>query len=337
MAALRTCRDCQECQLRKVTRQPAVATQAILVSEKQFSHLHVDLVGPLPTSPDGFKYIFTIIDRSTRWLEAVRVKNMEATVVLVAGLICRFGVPAAVTSNHGTLFTSAVWEALCTQLGIKHITTTAFHPCSNEMAERAHRQLKDALRACQAANDWPEHLPWVLLGLRAAPKEDSGISSAEMVLGEALVLPSQRVATGQPPPPPRGRSYRDVLVSPTPRHIPTRPLPPAVAGEVLLAALQRCQAVYIMKVGTVPLLAAALYVGPYHVAERRPKTITVLVGEKVEVVSVDRLKPCTQGRGRSSWRCRRAEVGRRSRPPLPAMPSMTPLLRGVMWRAAPSN
>ncbi len=142
----------------------------------------MDLVGPLPTSPDGFKYIFTIIDRSTRWFEAVPVKNMEATVALVAGLICRFGVPAAVTSDRGTLFTSAVWEALCTQLGIKHITTTAFHPCSNRMVERAHRQLKDALRAHQAANYWPEHLPWVLLGLRAAPKEDSGVSSAEMVL-----------------------------------------------------------------------------------------------------------------------------------------------------------
>jgi hypothetical protein len=201
----------------------------------------------------------------------------------------RFGVPAAVTSDRGTQFTSAVWEALCTRLGIKHIISTAFHPCSNGMVERAHHQLKDALRARQAVNDWPEHLPWVLLGLRAAPKEDSGVSSAETVLGEALVLPSQPAAPGQPPP---GRSYRDLLVSPTPRHIPTRPLPSAAAGEGLPAAIQRCQAVYIRKGGTVPLLAA-LYVGPYQVMERRPKTFTVLVGEKVEVVSVDRLKPHT--------------------------------------------
>jgi hypothetical protein len=68
------------------------------------------------------------------------------------------------------------------RLGIKHITTTTFHPCSTGMVERAHRQLKDALRARQAANDWPEHLPWVLLGLLAAPKEDSCVSSSEMVL-----------------------------------------------------------------------------------------------------------------------------------------------------------
>jgi transposase InsO family protein len=276
----RWCRDYQECQHDKVTKLLATATLAIPVPEKRFSHLHVDLVGLLPTSPDGFKYMFTIIDRSTRWLEPVPVKNMEATTAadaLVAGWICRFEVPAAITSDHSTQFTSAVWEALCTQLGIKHITTTAFHPCSNGIVERAHRQLKDALRARQSANDWPENLPWVLLGLRAAPNEDSSVSSAELVLGEALVLPSHQSDTGQLPPPP-GRSYRDVLVSPTPRHIPTRPLPPAAEEKGLPAALQRCQAVYI-------------YAGPYQVVERRPKTFTVLVGDKSEVVSVDQLKP----------------------------------------------
>jgi hypothetical protein len=86
----RWCRDCQECQRGKVTKQPASATLAIPVPEKWFSHLHVDLVGPFPTSPDGVKYMFTIIDRSTRWLEPVPVKNMEATTAadaLVAGWI----------------------------------------------------------------------------------------------------------------------------------------------------------------------------------------------------------------------------------------------------------
>ncbi len=41
----------------------------------------------------------------------------------------------------------------------QHITTTAFHPCSNGMVERCHRQLKDALRARSAANDSAEGGP----------------------------------------------------------------------------------------------------------------------------------------------------------------------------------
>ncbi len=48
------------------------------------------------------------------------------------------------------------------------------------MVERFHRQLKDALRARECGAEWAAHLPWALLGLRAAPKEDSAISSAEL-------------------------------------------------------------------------------------------------------------------------------------------------------------
>ncbi len=117
-----------------------------------------------------------MIDRSTRWLEALPVKDLEAATAadtLVAGWIARFGVPADITSDRGTQFCSQVWRAMCEKLGITHHTTTAYHPASNGMVERAHRQVKEALRARAAQNDWPAHLSWVLLGLRTAPKEDS--------------------------------------------------------------------------------------------------------------------------------------------------------------------
>jgi transposase InsO family protein len=156
------CRDCQTCQRGKVTQQPAATTQSIPVLERRFTHLHVDLVGLLPTSAEGFKYLFTIINRSTRWVEAIPVKNMEAATIadaLVTSWVSRFGVPVVITSDRGTQFTSAVWEELGNRLHIQHITTTAFHPCSNGMVERCHCQLKDALQAWLAANDWPDHLP----------------------------------------------------------------------------------------------------------------------------------------------------------------------------------
>jgi hypothetical protein len=56
------CRDCQTCQRGKVTKQPAAPLQKFPVPSKRFSHVHVDLVGPLPSSEDGHVYIFTIIN-----------------------------------------------------------------------------------------------------------------------------------------------------------------------------------------------------------------------------------------------------------------------------------
>jgi hypothetical protein len=67
------------------------------------------------------------------------------------------------------------------------------------MVEPVHRQLKDSLRACLAGNRWLEHLPWVLLGLRAAPKDESGVSSAELVYGVPLTLPGQLLSSSEPP------------------------------------------------------------------------------------------------------------------------------------------
>ena len=45
------CRACQQCQRAKVTKQPAAPVQPIPIPQRQFSHVHVDLVGPLLLSP----------------------------------------------------------------------------------------------------------------------------------------------------------------------------------------------------------------------------------------------------------------------------------------------
>ena len=124
-------RSCQQCQRAKVTKQPAAAIQPIPIPQRRFSHVHMDLVGPLPVSGDGFLYIFTIIDRTTRWLEAVPLKEMSAATcsqVFFSHWVSRFGVPATVTSDRGTQFTSDTWQKLCKRLGIEHVTTTSYHP-----------------------------------------------------------------------------------------------------------------------------------------------------------------------------------------------------------------
>ncbi len=67
------------------------------------------------------------------------------TDTLIAGWISRYRVRAQLTSDRGTQFTLAIWDALCEHLGIQHQPTTAFHPQANGMVERCHRGLKDAL------------------------------------------------------------------------------------------------------------------------------------------------------------------------------------------------
>jgi hypothetical protein len=104
-------RDCQQCCRGKVTSQPAAPVQPIDVLAKRFNHVHIDLVGPLPVAEDGSTYLLTMVDRKTRWLEAVPLRSMEAAACTDASIgtwVARYGVPAVVTTDRGRQFTSAV-------------------------------------------------------------------------------------------------------------------------------------------------------------------------------------------------------------------------------------
>jgi transposase InsO family protein len=180
------CRDCVACQRAKVTKQHKAPVEPIPISQRRFSHVHIDIVGTLQASEDGFLYLLTMVDQTSRWLEAVPLKDISAVSCVAAFLSCwvaRFGVPETLTSDRGSQFALAQCAAFCSSLGVRHVMTTAYHPQAKGLVERTHRQLKDALCVRGATVDWPAHLPWVLLGLLAAPKEVSGVSSAEAIFG----------------------------------------------------------------------------------------------------------------------------------------------------------
>ena len=165
----------------------------IPVPSRSFGHVYVDLVGLLPAS-DGFTYLFTVIDRTTRWAEAIPLQSTSAAVcvhALFCGWIARFDVPSVMTSDRGNQFTSSLWAALCSLLGIQHVQTTAYHPERNSLVEHFHHHLKDALRACCTGPDWFDHLQLVMLGLHATTREDTTISPSQAVFGSTVCLPRQ--------------------------------------------------------------------------------------------------------------------------------------------------
>jgi hypothetical protein len=165
------CCDCQDCVCSKVTMYALMPVRPIEVPVGRFSHVHVDLAGPLPTSEARETHLFIVVDRSMRWAEAIPVLSTSArncAEALFSRWKAWFGVPASVTSDRGTQSTSEVCDSVCKILGIQHKMTTAYHQQANDLAERFHRQHKSSLCACLCKVNWASHLPWVLLGLSAA-------------------------------------------------------------------------------------------------------------------------------------------------------------------------
>jgi hypothetical protein len=88
------------------------------------------MVGQLQYS-NNFNYIFTIIDRTSKWMEAIPLSAAACAKALTFSWISHFGVPKTITSYRGLQFTSNVWFKLCEMLNISHRQTTAYHPESN--------------------------------------------------------------------------------------------------------------------------------------------------------------------------------------------------------------
>jgi transposase InsO family protein len=171
------------------------------------------------------------------------------------------------------------------QLGIKHQMSTAFHPQSNGLVERAHRRLKDTLKAKLAGSSWPAHLPWVLLGIRAAPREDSGVSTAELVFGAPLNLPGSLITAAEPPPGFFGQQLRAAVPC-----VATRPLSEAESPPAKPDTLLEAEFVYVRSPPAAPALSPA-YRGPYKVIRRSEKYFMVQLGDRFDAISIDRLKP----------------------------------------------
>jgi hypothetical protein len=118
-----------------------------------FSHLHVDLVGPLQYSSS---------DYTSKWMEAIPLSETSAAAcakALTFTWISLFVVPETITSDCGPQFASSLWFQLFEMLNISHKRTTAYHPESNSAIERLQRLLKDALCACATTATWSKELP----------------------------------------------------------------------------------------------------------------------------------------------------------------------------------
>ena len=160
------------------------------------------------------------------------------------------------------------------------------------MVERFHRRLKDALRARCAAANWIDHLPWVLMGLRAAPREDDGSTPAQEVFGTPLILPGQFLDSPETPPKLFLEQFSKTLSAAehaTTRHntAAARLPPPRLPDD-----LARATMVFVRRDGHVPPLQP-LYDGPYTVIRRSLHHFTLRIGDRVDKVSTLRLKPCT--------------------------------------------
>lgn len=197
------CRRCATCAASNGPQRKRRAGMQQYIVGSPFERIAVDVLGPLPESEAGKKYIFVVMDYFTKWVEAYAVANQEAATladVLVKEFIGRFGVPLELHSDQGRNFESKLFQEVCQKLGIRKTRTTTLHPQSDGMVERMNRTLIRHLSKVVSDHqqDWDEHLPLFLMAYRSAVNESSGQTPSKVLFGREMRLPCDLVFGSKP-------------------------------------------------------------------------------------------------------------------------------------------
>lgn len=196
------CRTCHVCQVTGKPNQkiPPAPLVPIPIVGEPFEHVILDCVGPLPKTKAGNQFLLTIMCSATRFPEAIPLRKITAPVVIKAMIkfFSTFGLPKIVQTDQGTNFLSKVFTQVLTSLGIKHRTSSAYHPESQGAIERFHQTLKSMLRKyCMSSEkDWDEGIPLMLFAIRESTQESLGFSPADLTFGHVFRGPLKVLKDG---------------------------------------------------------------------------------------------------------------------------------------------
>jgi transposase InsO family protein len=164
------CKDilsrCKECALHNVSKK-GFNPQKSIVAFEPFSHVTMDLFGPLPVTEAGNIYGLVLVDICTKYIITRPIPNKQSDTVAKAliNIFADYGLPDIIGSDNGREFRNGLMHTLTNTLGIQHRFSTPYYPQSNGAAERSVQMVKNTLRKLcgNDTSNWDERLGLVQL------------------------------------------------------------------------------------------------------------------------------------------------------------------------------
>jgi len=177
---------CDNCQLNRPQVYPEPTEDIPTEVEGPFTHLGLDIIGPLTKTSNNNQYILVVVDYFTKWVEAEPTENITSKDVIkfLIKVFSRHGVPQVITTDNGVQFTSDMTKIFLDLYDVYVKFTSTYHPESNGLTENRNKEIGKLLRLLgKKHKEWDEILPSALWALRTTKNVVTNHSSFELVYG----------------------------------------------------------------------------------------------------------------------------------------------------------
>jgi hypothetical protein len=146
----------------------------------------------------GFDKLVVFVDSLTRWVEAQPVNSDPSSEQILSTfmeiVVSRHGMPRTLRTDLGSNLTSKLCQIVLSKTGTDLSSTEAYRHEGVGLVERAQQTLTAMVRASnEGGSHWVDHLPFLLMAMRATGGRVTKQSPAALLYGRELRLPSQLI------------------------------------------------------------------------------------------------------------------------------------------------
>ncbi|GJU54011.1 reverse transcriptase domain-containing protein [Tanacetum coccineum] len=174
----------QKCKEQSAIRKAAENGAIAAGNGWSFSHWGVNILGPLPTAPGGFKFLAIAIEHSTKWVESkppTTISRRHTKRFVWEYVVYRFGVPQTISSKDKKHFREGIFPDLCKGLKV----TQSFSPITEHMEIMNHIE-KQLTRSQQG---WMDDLAQVLWVHRTLPRNSQKETPFSLTYDSEAIIP----------------------------------------------------------------------------------------------------------------------------------------------------
>jgi hypothetical protein len=189
---LKFVRSCLTCGAQKSTNLARIGLMGKeKVVDKPFQTIALDLIGPLPRSKKGNKWILVVADWFSKFTLIFPLRSAQSHVIvqhLKDDVFLNYGVPEILICDNGTNLVSAKFKQVCQEFKVKINYTPYYSPQCN-FVERNNRTIVTAIRCyVDKHENWDLHIPEIRQAINTAVHEVTGFPPSYLNFGRHVPL-----------------------------------------------------------------------------------------------------------------------------------------------------